>query len=199
MANYLTLAEIKAYIWPTGSAPDDQDDTALTAIATAVSREIEGFCGRSFVVGSEDVTRYFTPTDPEYLFLNIDLISIYALKTDASGKYVGNEDIWATTDYILFPENAAADSLPYTIIEVAPEGSYTFPTCRNGVRLRGRFGWPVVPDAIKEACKIQAGRIWNRRGAPFGVVTNPVSGEMRVLRELDPDVQALISPYKRYV
>lgn len=196
MTDYLTLAEIKAYIWPTGATADTSDDDALTALITGVSRQIEGFCGRSFTTSDTNEARYFTAEDPEYLFLD-DIISVSALNTDMDGDRT-YEDTWGSTDYDLLPENAGTDT-PYTYIQVAPLGVYSFPLQRKGVKITGKWGWPSVPAPIVEACKIQCGRVWNRRGAPFGVITNPVSGEMRLLRELDPDVQMLISPYKRYV
>jgi hypothetical protein len=43
-----------------------------------------------------------------------------------------------------------------------------FPSFLRGVKVTGVFGWPSVPDAVKEACYLIANReksLWN---APFG-------------------------------
>jgi hypothetical protein len=57
----------------------------------------------------------------------------------------------------------------------------------------------TIPDAVKYACLIQAGRFYKRKDSLFGVAGSPEMGnELRLLAKLDPDVQVLIRPYKSW-
>ena len=196
--DYCTLGELKARIWPDGVVPDDVNDTMFGSMITSVSRMIETLCGRRFFTTSVDETRYFSTDDPEYLFPNVDIVSITTLATDSAGaRTYGNT--WAATDYDLLPSNAALDSTPYYWIATTPNGSYSFPTLEKAIKIIGKFGWTTQPTAVREACLLQAMRIYKRRDAPFGVISNPAGGDMRLLDQLDPDVQTLLAPYRRMV
>lgn len=197
MADYCTLTKLKAYIWPDGTTPDSTNDAQLTTTITAVSRWIDNFCGRRFYTTDADETRYYTAQDGDILFLPDDVLSITTLATDDDGDRT-YETTWATTDYDLLPLNAT----PYTWIEITPEGDETFPTHRKGVKIIGKFGFCLttqLPAAIEQACLLQCTRIWKRRDAPFGVVSNPAGGSMRLISDLDPDVQQSLEPYRRVV
>lgn len=197
MTDYTDAATLKARLWPTGTTPDASEDTIIASVITTASRMIDHYCGRSFAVPSEDSTRYFTAQDAEYLFPHVDIVSVTTLYTDSDGDRT-YEDTWTATDFDLCPDNAAADGWPYTHIQVSPDGDYSFPLLRKGVKIIGKFGWPTAtPDAIKEACVLQAERLFKRKDAPFGVISNPAGGDMRLLNKLDPDVEMMISPYRR--
>lgn len=59
-----------------------------------------------------------------------------------------------------------------------------------------RPGEAAVPEAVVNACLLQASRYWSRRSAPFGVAGSPELGnELRLLNKLDPDVEVLLGPY----
>jgi hypothetical protein len=60
-----------------------------------------------------------------------------------------------------------------------------------------QWGWPSVPTPITQACIIQASRIFKRLDSPLGVAGFGDLGVMRVSRDLDPDVAALVSQYRR--
>ena len=49
------------------------------------------------------------------------------------------------------------------------------------------------PDAVKDACLIQAARFFSRRTSPHGIAGSPESGELRLLNSLDVDVQQLLA------
>jgi hypothetical protein len=58
----------------------------------------------------------------------------------------------------------------------------------------------VLPNVIREAGLLQAGRLFKRQSATFGIATvGTVDGGqgMRLLAKLDPDVELLLSPYPR--
>ena len=188
MNDYATLAELKGKL----DITDTNDDSELQSILAAVSRVIDEICGRFFY--REAQTRYYTAESGDYLQPG-DLVSISAsgLTSDDNGDRV-YETTWATTDYDLWPYNAALDSKPYTEIQVSPVGNYSFPTGAKAVKLVAVFGWPSVPNAIKDACLLWSERIWKRRDAIFGVMGSIETGMIRI-SGADPDVERLLQPY----
>ncbi len=79
-----------------------------------------------------------------------------------------------------------------------PNGSYSFPRGgSNSIKIVGKFGWSSHPDAVREACLLYCMRLFKRRDAPFGIISNPVGGDMRLLNRLDPDIEMLLAPYRR--
>jgi hypothetical protein len=195
--DYCTLGELKARVWPDGATPDGTNDLALSSIITAVSRLIENFCGRRFYTTAADETRYFDTEDNEYLWPSIDIVSVTSLHTDRDGDRT-YADTWATTDYDLEPLNAALDSRPYSWLHTTPDGVEDFPEGgRKSIRIIGKFGWSAVPAAVREACLLQCMRIYKRRDAPFGMISNPVGGEVRLLNKIDPDLELLLAAYRR--
>src|SRR5512139_410875 len=152
--DYCSLVEIKERLWPEGANTDSISDLMLGNIITAVSREIDNICNRRFYTTAADETRYFTTKDSEYLFPDLDIISITSITIDEdAGRTYGTT--LATTDYDLYPENAALDSKPYSYIRISPLGEHGFPTHAKGVKIIGKFGWSTIPAAVREACLIQ--------------------------------------------
>ncbi len=196
--DYCSLMEIKERLWPPGANTDSVSDLMLGNIITAVSRQVDNFCERRFYTTAADETRYFTTEDTEYLFPDLDVISVTSIAVDYDGGRAYSNTL-ATTDYDLLPDNAALDSKPYSYIRIAPLGQERFPTHQKGIRIVGKFGWSSVPAGVKEACLIQVERIWKRKDSPFGIISNPVGGDMRLLDKLDPDVQVLLWNYRKWV
>ena len=52
------------------------------------------------------------------------------------------------------------------------------------------------PGPVVEACGIQAARYFMRKNAPFGVLGSADVGFVRLQSKLDPDVMALLDPYR---
>lgn len=196
--DYCTLAELQDRIWPEGATADTVSDPILESIITAVSREVDTICGRRFWVNDTTEIRYFTASDPTVLFPAVDIVSISELAVDYNGGRAYTT-VLDTTDYDLLPANAALDSTPYSWIEISPLGDEVFPTHRNGVRITGYFGWSAVPAAVEEATILQCLRTWKRKDSPFGMISNPAGGDVRLLAALDPDVQALLWNYRKVV
>lgn len=196
--DYCTLAELQYRIWPPGATADTADDAALENIITAVSRTVDNFCNRRFYTTDTTETRYFSTYDNEFLYPDVDIVSITTLKVDYDGDRT-YEITFDTTDYDLMPANAAVDSKPYSWVQISPLGTERWPTHRNGIEIVGYFGWSATPAAVKEATLIQSMRVWKRKDSPFGIISNPVGGELRLLNKLDPDVEVLLAPYKKWV
>lgn len=182
---------------PTASTTSD---TTLEGVITAVSRAIDNECGRFFYktsTGSTD-TRYFTPIESERLFVG-DFVSITALYTDSLSGDRSYPYTWASTDYDLWPFDAATTSEqePYRFIETTPQGEYKFPVhLAKGVKLTAVYGWPAVPTVITEACLLWSMRVFKRYKTPLGVSAMTSLGEVTSrLPPPDPDVKLMIRNY----
>ncbi len=171
------------------------DDAVFESVVEAISRLIDERTGRRFFTTSEDETRYFTAENSDLLRIG-DIVSLTSIKTDEDGDRV-YERTWSATDYDLEPFNAALDGKPYSQIRTTPNGLYAFPTTRKGVQLVGKFGWSAAPKLAKEACLLQAERIFKRKDAPFGVLGSAEMGQSIVIPKFDPDVEQMLAPLVR--
>ena len=195
---YGTLAAFKTRFGVQGT--DAARDVEIEAIIQGVSRAIDKYTGREFFSSAADEARYFTSEDYENLFTD-DICSITSLKTDddADGTF---ETTWQTSDYRTLPLNRTANITPIMWITLKPNGNYTFPKHDGGVEITGKFGYCTLanaPDAVREACYLQAHRIWMRQAAPFGVVGSADMGTVNVITQLDPDVKLMLEPYRRLI
>ncbi len=188
---YCTLAELQARM----GVGDTIDDVTLEQVITGVSRMIDDYTRRRFYVVTPE-TRYYTPRHTDVVETD-DMIAVTTVATDADGDRT-YETTWAATDYGLCPINAAVDGHPYTAIEIAPQGRYTFPMVRRGLKIVGSFGYAATaPDVVREACLLQAARVFKRKDAPFGIAGVPELGMLRI-SQLDPDVKMLLNGVRAY-
>lgn len=195
--NYATRDELGSFVRIGDTADDVQLDLALAAASRAIDRAT----GRQFGQVNSATTRTYTAkwdTRRERWYVTIDdLMTI----TDLVVTYDVDDDqsFSATiTNYQLRPANAAPDGEPWTELVVRPGAVLQPSALEDGVRITGLWGWLAVPDAIKEACLLQASRLVSRRDSPFGVAGSPETGsELRLLDKLDADVDVAVRPYKR--
>lgn len=174
-------------------------DAVLESGVEAASRAIDAYTGRRFYQADE--TRYYKPEDGDVIFIDdFTAISALASDDDGDGTY---ENAWAATDYVKLPSNAALDSEPYTMVEVAAYGDYSFPVgVRKGAKVTGTFGYSAsAPVMIKEVCLLLAQQIFKRKDAIFGTVGS-VGGEqiMAMAADVlakDPHLKLMITPYVR--
>jgi len=194
MADYCTLAQVKSALRIT----DAIDDSLLETAIDAASRWIDGYCGRNFEVASGTTSRDYIPSGRMEPLLIDDLTSVVSVKID--------EDLdrsFATTlneiDYQAEPVNARAfgNDYPYTRLRPQEDGYWPVSYSRATVRVEGTFGWPAVPDAVREATILQASRLFTRLDSPLGVAGFGDMGAMRVSFKGDPDVLMLLAPYRR--
>ena len=191
---YGTLAELKDRL--DIESTETTHDQILGAVLEAASRAIDGICGWRFYTTTSDETRYYTGEWGDQFFCDDPIVSITTLKTDDDGDRTYDET-WTTDDYDPMPYNAATDNRPYTWLEVTPNGDYTFPTSRKGIQIVGKFGWPELPSAIKDATLLLAEKIFSRKDAIFGVMGSPELGTLREIVKNDPELMILLAPYKR--
>lgn len=189
---YATLAEVKASL----RIPSDDtiDDTLIELAVEAASRQIDQACERIFYQDSG--TRYFVPRD-SYVCEIDDLASLTTLKTSSGAD--GTYDItWQATDYQTEPLNGIVGGIESPITQIRAIDDYLF-TIDGGeatVQVTGTWGWSAIPSAIKQAAIILSSRVFRRNDSPLGVAGFGDIGVVRVSK-LDPDVEAMIMPYKK--
>ena len=190
---YCTLSDLKTSL----AIEDIQDDTALEAAILTASRMVDDYTGRFFYKDgtvANPQTRYYTPQD--WHVCNIDdIVSISQIATDDNfdQQYT---TVWSTSDFMVEPVNNPRRGWPYT--RFIAIGAYILPyNLPQSVRVQGVWGWSAVPAEIAMATKIQASRLFVRRQSPFGVAGSPDLGTVRLSAKLDPDVEALIRPFKK--
>jgi hypothetical protein len=196
---YVSLSEVKAAL----RINDSADDDLLELSIEAASREIDGYCERVFyTTGATAVSRVYIPTD-NFLTETDDLVSVTQLKTSSTGDTF--DTTWnLSTDVQLEPLNGVTGGLvqPYTRLRAI--GDYLFPVWdpRNvnaheaTVQVTGVYGWASVPKAIKQATLLLSLRQFKRYDSPLGVAGFGDIGVVRVGR-FDPDVESLVSPYRK--
>lgn len=134
MANlnlYASLTTIKRRLGITGTA----DDTDLTMLLEASSRQIDDYCERWFY--AETATKYFDGSASPF-FLPYDLLSVSTFKLDEDGDATFESSLVAA-DYHLYP----LAKYPKTWIRVSANGNYGgFASgIRKGIELAGIWGY----------------------------------------------------------
>lgn len=186
---YLSREEFKSALNIQGETQDERIDR----IIESASRRVDSIAGRTFYL-TEEETRYYDVEDSGFVFLD-DLNEITTLATD-DGNYLYTTN-WETTDYDLLPYNAASLGHPYSQIQIAANGRYTFTRGKRALRIVGTFGWSTPPADVKEATFLIANRLLRRKDAPFGVVGSQDFGQIQTITKDDPDAVNLLTPYRR--
>ena len=201
MANdYCTVAEIKSAL-PDANWGSDYD-TLLTALVTRASRAIDRFTGRepgAYYVDT-DTTRYFDGSGLRELWVG----ELAAAPTSVAVTEAGDLDdytAWASTDYLLWPYNVAAEGRPYLRLDVDQLNGtksiwYKFP---KSVKIIGKFGYSTsTPDEVKQGTIIQAVR-WFKRGQQAYQDVGAIFelGQLHYVKGLDPDVEQMVMHLRR--
>jgi hypothetical protein len=188
---YCTLAEVKAAL----RLNDAIDDTLIENSVEGASRRIDGYCGR-FFYQTTNAIKFFASDAYRLAVPDISSTSGLIVQTDDNGD--GSfETTWTlNTDYMLEPTDAALQSRPYR--RITATGGKTFPMFYipqdAGVQVTATWGFPSIPDDVREACVLLSMRQFARYNAALGVMA---FGDMAVsVRSVDPDVRDLLSPYR---
>lgn len=199
MTDYCTEQEFLDYY---KSNADPGNEVVQIAISAA-SRQIEAHCGRVFYAAGSTASRYYSPNfATEHYVLPVDDIAtttalVVATTTLNDGTYPTVLTI--NTDFLLEPvnQNSVGLSWPYTHIRLL-SGIWpvrTIGTHRDTVKVTATFGWPAVPDPVKQATKLLTAQFVKLQDAPFGVAGWGAYGDIRV-RDL-PQVATLLAPYRK--
>ena len=197
---YATLEETKALLELVG---ETIYDVLLERTVEAASRLVDDACDRTF--SAVDAERYVTAASAAMIHLREDLISVTALHT-LSGVESGQwayDTAWEDTDYELLPLRESWRDQPYTSVGLGPSAIRSFPLERGGVLIDGTWGYAdTIPPVIKQACLLAVSRLWRLRRSPEGVdgLEGDSSSPSRMgagIALLDPDIAAMVAPYRR--
>lgn len=207
MTDYITIHDLKKDNPEAGLNDSGDYDVALQRFITDASRLIDREIGKwddYFYPSTDAEVRYFDGNGHGTLYID-DLVSISELAvSDEGGRASSDYTVWSSSDYILHPYNTTPK---YKIIVDRLNGSKLyFDPYYMAVRVTGVFGYSTTPpQVIKRACSIQALRWfqrakqqWADTGAKsdFGQVVVNVNNKDFVGSKLDPDVAALLQPFK---
>ncbi len=194
MGNYVALSELKSALGITVST----DDAFLNLAIDSAEQSIDDLCGRKFSADGSASARTYRAQP--YLVVTDDVSTLTGLtvKTDTSGD--GTFDTtWASTDYQVEPLNNLLKTTPRSVNNLRAVGSYTFPVYGDGlaaVEVTAKWGWPAVPDSIKQATLMLSSRLYGRKASPMGVIGVGDFGPVRISRS-DPDIAHLLMDYRR--
>lgn len=199
MSSYADLATLKFHLSASsdGTASfTDADNILLQMCLDAATLQIEQFCKRKFAAET-GATKVFLATSYDYLDLQPDIRTVTSVKVDYLGDLTFSRTL-ATTDYWKLPLQSYPDSGIYNSLVIAPRSSQAF-TPGYQVQVVGDWGYVVggqAPATIREACLLQAARLYVRRGSPLGILQSVDLGQFTRISKADPDVQALCAPYR---
>lgn len=183
---------------------DTADDFELQGAVRAASRRIESYCGRErFWRDPAVTTRTFQADNSRSCRVPVGISTATGLivKIDEAGDGTFGTTLTVNTDFILRPTDALSKSPAWPHTEVWLADNYSFPVLcngRDGVQITARFGWPAVPDDVREAALILSHRLFKRKETSTGVVGFDALGATVRLARTDPDVAELLSPYVVY-
>lgn len=189
--DYVTAAELKAYIRVT----DTVDDAEIAVAITAASRAIDDHTNRQFgKVAAPEARRYSARYDYERCRWVVDIDDLATVSGfTAVVTNVGNLD-----SYDLEPVNAIQKGMVWTRLVVKTDSTATPTGDANEIAITAPWGWPTVPVPVTQAGRLQASRFLSRRESPYGIAGSPDQGsEMRLLSRVDPDVGVSLRAYRR--
>ncbi len=187
---YCTLAELKAVL----RISDTVDDAMLSERIDEASRSIDDYCDRRFYADTSLSARVFTSQSGSYIMVDdISTATGLIVKTDT-----GADGTYATTlsaaDIQTLPLNAIAKNLPITRIQATGQGSFPTRTAIAPIQVTAKWGWPIIPQPVRSACILMAGRLVKRGDSLLGVAGFGDLGAISV-RPIDPDVARMLAPY----
>jgi len=197
---YCTQNELKSFIGiPT---TDTADDSMLDDAVNAASRQIDAFCGRYFYAdGSATARKFFT--DDLYR-LRVDDIStttglVVKYDDDDDGTY---EVTVAWNQSQVLPINGIAGGItnsPYYVIELISDGSNEWPldysSNRPRAEITANWGYPSVPEQIRQATLMLASELFAMRNAPLGVAGVGDFGVVNI--QQNREITRMIAPFRK--
>jgi hypothetical protein len=194
----LSTAELANHV----GIDDNEDDPHLSAAAAATCQAIAEWCGRTFDTTAEaDASaRVFRATCQTALTVD-DFWSTTGLVVKTDDNDDGTfETTWTIdTDFYLEPLNGLRHGQPWPYTELVALSTRWFPAWnrRPAVQVTAAWGWASIPDAVKQAALLKGARLFKRKNSPEGVLSGFADyGPVRISSREDPDVIALLAPFR---
>lgn len=181
---YVELLRLKSYL---NIKPEkvEQDDNIIDAIASA-SAEIEKHCNRQFNKSDVATARVYQPDDSVTVtvddFWTTDGL-VVEVDTNGDGSF---STVVPASDYELYPRNGVVDGQigwPFYEIEFVSDVLPVHHRRKGIVRVTAKWGWPVVPEAVRQACVIIAAETHQLKDAPFGTAGMDQFGNIYHVRD----------------
>ena len=203
---YCDKADVKNRIGLSGSGQDNNIDNAINA----ASRQIDALTGRVFWKTATAEAKYFNAVNPFFIDLPYDIANTtslsIALDTTDDGTY--DSTLVLDTDYYVLPLApkviAVRDGITYyepynqiRILETRSSERFDIQIPKN-IKITAFWGYDIIPDAIAEACIIQATRLWKRKDAPFNVYGSADTGQVELRSKFDTDALELIKTHIKH-
>ena len=198
---YCDKDDLKAYVGLTGTAQNDNIDNAINA----ASRQIDRICNR-FFYKTGVVSKYFTPNNlVEQIVPDIATTTSLVVKLDTTDDGTHDTTLTLNTDYYLKPLNPNQigelsgttyyEPFDEIVILTKRTGQRFEPTIIKNIKVDAYWGYDIVPPAIKQACLLQATRLWKRKDSPFTVYGSDQTGQIELFQKFDPDAMKLVKGY----
>lgn len=181
---------------------DSADDPALERAVSAASRQIDAYTDRRFWQDGVVVAREFFAHDARCVEVDdISTTTGLVVKLDDAGDGTYSTTLTIGTDFILAPVNAA-DMVPvWPFSQIRLVGDQLVPRSLHGrpqVQVTARFGWPAIPDDVRQACIVQSKNLFKAPGGAFtGYQFSMETGVVVRSPGIDPVSAALLEPYRR--
>jgi len=204
MADYATVAEIKADMPDSELSSSTDYDLVLGNMVTAASRLIDrevGGWANYFYPTTDEATRYFDGSGDEEQWID-PMVSLTSVSvSESGGRQAADYTAWTlNTDYYVWPYNYSSIGQPIQALFVDNDSGSkgNWYSVNKGVKVTGVFGYSTTPPAdIEQACKIQTMRWFMRSKQSYqDTSASAALGEMLYVQELDPDVKRILMPYK---
>ena len=195
---YCALSELKAFV----NISDSNDDDELIDAVNSASRQIDNYCGRKFYADGSTSAKVYRTRNPYHVTVDdISTSTGLVLKYDDNDDGVSETTV-ASTDFILLPLNAETfgiDGLGFTSIELFTDGSHEFPTTssnnRPRIQVTANWGFPSVPDPVRQACLMLSSENFAMRNTPLGIAGVGEFGVLAVRQ--NRQITRMLDPYRR--
>ena len=195
---YASTAELGAWLGPSTVAINQSAE--LTIALNGAEAIVDQWCGRTFNDAGSASERKFYADSCYFVDVNdFSTTSGLVVKTDDDDDGTA-ETTWASTDYVLEPENNLRNGATWPYCRIRAVEGRTFPIHRSGrpgVYVTARWGWAAVPAAVKSATLLIAAADFQRRDSPHGVAGFGEFGVVRVRGTMDPRAAELLAPYRK--
>jgi hypothetical protein len=197
---YATAAEYRT-ITGTSGTTDNNSDANILRDLKAVSRLIERRTGRFFNMDAAALARIFYAREsgPHLYVDDIASLTNFAIKVDTDGDgSFADETAFAAADYELRPLTAplGPEPRPWTEIYLPSWTTQSYWNISDRIEVTAIWGWPAVPDAIKDAAvqltailRLQSPRATNR--------VNEMGDVLSTSRQARDIIDQLIGAYSR--
>jgi hypothetical protein len=164
-ADYITRAELKAYMNLEGTTEDALVDAAISS----ASREIERHCHRQFNDAEAVSTRVYKAKRCDEIAVD-DFWTTTGFKLEIDQNGDGTWTEVASTEYQLTPLNRIRDGVEWVYWKIEMVGSTSLPVRRRAsVRVTAQWGWETLPVDVKQAVKMLASDTFQVKDARMGV------------------------------